>query len=182
MRSMLDLPASRICEYQPKNAAAAVTRLIEQRGAIGLGQLPGQKETQSRSPATGEEGLEDAVNVLPLHPWAPVRHLEIGAAVRRQASATHLDRRVGAGGLAVRVSVPHRILAEIPHDLPQLARIEAHLDLGSRAAHPQPLARPLHGLTELLAEFLAPGLQRQLLETRFLTARQPEHAVDDAAH
>src|SRR6185437_6293860 len=160
---MLDLPSSRVCEYQPKNAPAAVTRLIEQCAAIGLGQLPGEEEPQTRPPAATEEGLEYAVDVLPCHSGPPVGHLEEGAAVRRQASAAHLDGGIGAECLAVRISVAHGILAEIPHDLPQLAGVEADLDLGGRSAHPQPLARPLHGLAEFLAKLFAPGLQRQTL-------------------
>src|SRR5579883_1260632 len=167
---MLDLPASRVCEYQPKNAAAAVTRLIEQRGAIGLGQLPRQEEPEAGPLTAAEERLEDAVHVLPRHPGAPVGHLEERTPVRGQAAAAHLDGIVGAERLAVRISVAHGILAEIPYDLPQLARVEADLDLDGRPAHPQPLARPLHGLAELVAKLLAPGQQRQALHAGLLPA------------
>src|SRR5205823_15108402 len=78
--------------------------------------------------------------------------------------------------------VLERVLTKIPHDLPQLARVRAHFDIGWGAARAQPLARPLHRVAELLLEFLGPGLQRQTLLARLLPLREAEHVVDDAAH
>src|SRR5581483_11618480 len=79
------LPPSWVCEYQPENTAAALTRLVQQRGAIGLSQLPREKQSQPGTPAAAEERLENPLHKLGRYPGSAIRNLEEGARVRTQA-------------------------------------------------------------------------------------------------
>src|SRR5580704_3894420 len=72
------------------------------------------------------------------------------------------------------------VVAHVPHNLPQLPRVNPHLSFRARGADRETRSGPLHSLAELFAELLSPRRQRQSLQARLLTTREPLHVVDDA--
>ena len=81
----LSLPALRIAEHDPENAAAADPRLVQQNGAVQLAEFAGDEQAEAGTAlSAGEKRLEDAIGRLRLDPGAAVGDLEIRAIARVQ--------------------------------------------------------------------------------------------------
>ncbi len=86
-------PAFGIPEDEAEQAAAAGTRLIEERGAVGLRQFARQEQAQSRAAfVAGEEGLEDALAMLRRNARTAIGHFQEGARRGGQPADAQLDR------------------------------------------------------------------------------------------
>src|SRR2546430_16671856 len=113
--------------HQPEDAAAAPARLIEERRSVRLGQLTGQEQSETRAASAAVKRLENALHVLGCHARPAVGDLQERACARGHAPIADLD---ALSEVALRV-VLQCVVAEIPDDLPQLVRIDAHLDVRS---------------------------------------------------
>src|SRR5450631_2566236 len=119
-------PAVRVGEHQAEDTAAAGSRLVQKRRAIGLRKLTREEETQTRTAvAAREEWLEDAFMILRRHPRTAIGDLKIRSQTGAQAAIADFDRRSGGP----RRRVPQHVVAQIPDHLPQLTRIDTHVEL-----------------------------------------------------
>ena len=76
-RMHLFLPALRIAEHNPKNAAIAVARLVQQYGAVQLAQFARNEKPKSRAAfSAGKERLENTIDGLRLDPGSAIRDFQ----------------------------------------------------------------------------------------------------------
>ena len=116
-------PAGRRCRRR--------ARLIEERRAVALRQLAGEKQPEARAAPAAVERLEDPLGVLGRYAAAAIGDLaETGAHAARHAAVAYLDRPVRA----VADRVLERVLAQVPDDLAQLVGIDAHFHLAGCAS------------------------------------------------
>src|ERR1700681_1283000 len=85
-----------------------------------------------------------------------IRDFEIGAVAGAQAAESDLD----ADAVAC-LAILDGVVAQIPHDLVQVAGIEAHFQIVRLFDEPDTSAGNLHGLAELAQKLLAPVTERQ---------------------
>src|SRR5579859_400834 len=72
------LPALRVAEHDPEDAAAAAARFVQQDGAIQLAQFTRDEQPESRAAlGTREEGLEDPIDRMGFDPSSVIRDLEV---------------------------------------------------------------------------------------------------------
>ena len=144
------LPALRIAEDHAKDTASAPPRLIQQNGTVQLAQLSGDEQAEARAAlGTGKERLEDAICRLALDARSAICDLQIRPITRGEPTELDFDFDSVAS-----LAVLDRIVAKVPNDLMQMARIEAHLEVVRAGLYPYGSARDLHGLAELGQEFL----------------------------
>ena len=74
-----------------------------------------------------------------------------------------------------------RVLAQVPDDLVQLARIDQRLELGSGDLQLEARRVALRGRAEFLAKARAPLAEPQALGARGFAARELQHVLDDRA-
>jgi len=98
-------------------------------------------------------------------PGPAVGDFQERARVRDHPAISYLDAALGV----VLHGVLERVITQVPEDLPQLVRIDPHLDLGIGPTDGESGAWPLHGLAELCVEVFGPCRQRQALQARPLT-------------
>src|SRR6185295_2628822 len=108
------MPAARIGEHYAELAAATRPRVVTERRAVALGELPRDIEAETRPAGLPrEERLEDLVDVARLDTRSPVTDLEEGSARGLDIAAADLDRDCAGR----RARVLDRVVAEIPDDL-----------------------------------------------------------------
>src|SRR4029077_6663176 len=134
----------RIGEDQPEDTASAAARLVEERRSVRLRELTGEKQSQTGAASAAVERVEDALGVLRRHARPPVGDLQERACARRHAPISYLDTLSGV----VPCGVLERVVAQVPDDLPQLVRVDTHVDVRRTSIRDQPRAGKLHGLTE----------------------------------
>src|SRR5262245_48925401 len=173
------MPAARVREHYAELAAAARPRVVAQRRAVALGELPRDIESEARAAGLPrEERLEDLVHVARPDARAAIGDLEKGPTRGFDVAAAELDRdRAGR-----RARVLDRVVAQVPDDLMQVRRVHLGLDVDRRARYRDGALVELERLHELAREVLEPGQDLQPLGLRLLAARQREHALDDLTH
>src|SRR5882757_2479240 len=119
------LPALRVAEDDPEDAAVAAARLVEQHGTVQLAQFPCDEEAKTGAAlAPREKGLENAVGRLGIDARPPVRDFEIGTVAGIEPAQADLEADSIAG-----FAVLHRVVAKVPHHLVQVARVNADLEV-----------------------------------------------------
>src|SRR5450631_843539 len=109
--------------------------------------------------------------------WSSIRDLEIGPVAGAQAAESDLD----ADPFAC-LTVLDAVIAQIPHDLMQVAGIEADFQIVRLFDEPDTSAGNLHGLAELPQELLDPVTEREARGLGRLTAGELQYIVDDGAN
>src|SRR6516225_5878306 len=105
------MPTARVREHDAELAAAARPRVVAQRRAVALGELPGDIEAETRAAGLpGKERLEDLVHVARPDSRAAICDFEKRPARGLEIAAAELDRnRAGR-----RARVFDGVVAEVP--------------------------------------------------------------------
>src|ERR1700730_6411247 len=99
--------------------------LVQQSSAICLGKLASQEQTETCSASATEKRLKDAFRVFWVYARPAVHHLEEGPSTRAESAVPDLYDLARA----VRRPVLESVLAQIPDNLAQLGRVNAHFGM-----------------------------------------------------
>src|SRR5262245_12952740 len=171
------LPALRVREYDAEDAAASRARLVDEKGAVALGELAGNEEAKARAArARREERLEDAIADRRIDAGTAVEDFEERAVAAGEPSDADLHlvfrdlHRVAEG-----------VFAEIPQDLVQVRRVDPHFELRVRGVRLQLARLVAAGADEFLREVGEPFGERHSLGPRALAAGELLYVADDRA-